>query len=197
MSDKYYRYETGKDFEEDARYLLDNITDEELANDPNLVDAYINSLNYIAEIETKISKAKIEKRRLNKKHEHELKRAGILGFIAGSAFVAALAFAKPQFVGGEKIANDAYQVIDDEGYGWRDDSQSGYIFNEGTEYVSYEEAMSDITADLRRAGFDDVQIDIALNKIFHKDPENSTLEERVNAKRAYYYEDKLESSKGL
>ena len=57
--------------------------------------------------------------------------------------------------------------------------------------------MADITADLRRAGFDDVQIDIALSKIFHKDPEYSTFEERVNAKRAYYYEDKLESSKGL
>lgn len=191
--DKFYGYETGKDFDKDVEYYLNNADEQYIAEH---FDEYVACLEYQNEREKRISKEKIEKRRLNKKHEQEIKRVGFLSFLAGQAFIICLACVKPQFVGGEKIANRAYSIIREEGYGWRDNSQSGLIFNQGSEYISYEEAMDRMTSDLRSEEFTDPEIDVALSKLFNADPTMSTLEERNSAKRANYYESKLEEEKG-
>ena len=98
-------------------------------------------------------------------------------------------------MGGEELANEMYKIVTDAGYGW-ENYTSGLQFNHGTTYVSYDDAMSDITYMCHAAGYSDAEIDVAFKKIFGINPRNSTFEERDDAKMAKYHQTKAEE-KGM
>ena len=192
MQDKYYGFNPyDKDIIDNAGYII-----EQAEKDPEFMAENFDIFRAAMEIQTanqkRIRKSEIEKRKLNAKHQQKLKRTGFMGFIAGSALVAALSWVTPQFLGGEQLATDAYNLITEDGYGWMD-YENGIHFNHGTEYVDYEDAMGDIVHILRSSGMSDAEIDVALGKIFHTRPENSTLAERNEAKRDRYYESKVKT----
>lgn len=193
MEDKYYGFNTyDRDIIENANYIID-----QAEKDPEFMAENFDIFRAAMEIQTanqrRVRKSEIEKRKLNQKHQQKLKRTGFYGFIAGSVLMAALSWAKPQFLGGEQLATDAYHLITEDGYGWMD-YENGIHFNHGTEYVDYEDAMDDIVHILKSNGMSDADIDVALGKIFHISPSNSTLAERNEAKRDRYYEYKYEQS---
>ena len=193
MEDKYYNFDPYKeDIIRNSEYILDTADDEFISHN---LEQYLLAMEIHNANQRRIRKSQIEKRRLNKIHEQKLKRTGIIGFLAGTALAACISCAKPQFVGGEEIANEVYQIMIDEGYGWNN-YENGWVFNHGTEYVSYEDAISGIRYACKSAGLSDAEIDVGLSKIIHATPTNSTLEERNAAKKDKYYESKTEE-KGM
>ena len=188
MEQKYYNYETGNDIIQDADYILDIADDEFISHN---FEQYLAAMEIHNAKEKRVRKAEIEKRRLNQKHQQKLKRNRLYGFIAGTVLMACVGCVKPSFMGGEELANDVYSIMVDEGYGWNN-YENGWVFNHGTQYVDFDDAIEDIRTTCYNAGYNDAQIDVALSKILHLQPEHSTLAERIEAKKDRYYQEKVE-----
>lgn len=190
--DKYYGYTSGEDYINDQEYIYDTANEDFIKHN---FDDFRRAEEVHMSKERIVRKDQIERRKLKRQHEIELKKKGLRAFLAGAGIVAAMSFGVPRFVGGEQLANDVYRIVSDAGYGWRD-YENGIQFNHGTTYVSYEDAISDITYMCHVAGYSDAEIDVAFKKIFGINPKNSTFEERDNAKTGRYYQSKAEE-KGM
>ena len=173
--DKYYNYEAGKDIIDDAEYLLDTADDEYIAQN---FDKYVAAMEIHLAAERRVRKTEIEKRRLNKIHQEKLKRGKIRAYIGGSVAGICIALATPAFLGGEMIANKVYGIMTEAGYGFND-YENGIVFNKGTHYVDYNDAVENIRDLCYANGMSAAEVDVGLKKIIHATPENSTMSERL------------------
>ena len=189
MQDKYYGFDPYEADPIDSNdYLVDRVDDDFIVEH---LDEYISAIELQNAKEIRVSKANIERRRLKKKHEEQLRRRGILAFLAGTVTALALAFANPQVQGSDFLANKAYESMTEDGYGWRDDSQAGIIFNQNGSTVDYKTAINSIRNKLKSHGMSDADIDVALNAILHISPSDSTFGERVEARSNAYHQSKI------
>ncbi len=191
MQDKYYGFDpVTADRIAANQHFLDTISDDEVVA---LLPEYLEAVELQNSFEIQISKMEIEKRRLNRQHEEKLRKRGIMGFIAGTAFAVALACATPQVKGADVLGNEVYAVMQDNGYGWRDDSQAGLIFNHYDSYVDYSTAINAIRAKCEEIGMTQAQIDVGLDAVLKVKPINSTFEDRVDARSDAYFQSKMMS----
>ena len=116
-----------------------------------------------------------------------------------SAVIAASSKIYKQNVGGNHLANELYNELNEEGLGYRIDSQSGYLFNKGNESISYSDAIDTIQDEARELGYNDAQTYVAVDEIY-----NSTIakdvvgeenipdfSEKYEARQDAYYERQL------
>ena len=191
MQDKYYGFDT---YEEDiisnANYVVDKAMEDPEFMAENF-DTFVAAWEVQKAADKIVRNAQINKVRLNQNHVQKLRRGKIWGLIAGTAFGVSVLMAAHQVEGSDFLANKAYGIMQESGYGWRDDSQSGLIFNKNGNFVDYNTAINDIVDKCESIGMSNAEIDIALDAVLHIQPSNSTVKERVTARTNAYHESKL------
>ena len=196
MQDKYYGFDTyDRDIIDNADYIIDRAE-----NDPEFMaenfDTYRAAMEIQMAAERRVRLAEIEKRRLNQHHAQKLKFGKFKGLVLGAALGISALVAAEQLKGTDVLANAVYETMEDNGYGWRDDSQTGIIFNQYDSFVDYDTAINNIRHKCEELGMTDAQIDVGLNAILHIKPENSSLNDRIVARNDAYHESKVEN-KGM
>ena len=196
MEKDYREFDTyNEDIISNAEYIINRAE-----NDPEFMaenfDTYRTAMEIQMANERRVRLAEIEKRRLNQKHAQKMRFGKFKGFVLGTALGISAFVAGEQLKGTDVLANVVYETMQDNGYGWRDDSQTGIIFNQYDSFVDYETAINNIRNKCSQAGLTEAQIDVGLNAILHIKPENSSLDERIVARTDAYHESKVEN-KGM
>ena len=102
--------------------------------------------------------------------KRDIKRGIISTALAVSlttAVIAASSKIYQQTVGGNHLANGLYNELHEEQLGHREDSQAGYIFNKGNEYISYGEAVDVIKDQAEELGYNDEETYVAVRKLYN------------------------------
>ena len=157
------------------------------------LDQYLAAKDFSDSVDEIIRKNEIDKRRLNQKHAEKLRFGKFKSFILGTALGVSLLVGSEQFKGTNLIANQVNEVVDDFGYGFREDSHAGIIVNQGNSYVDYETAINNIINKCEGMGMTPAQIDVGLKAILGVKPEHSTIEERIVARNDAYHASKVEA----
>ena len=196
MEKDYREFDTyNEDIIANAQYIIDKAE-----NDPEFMaecfDTYLSANEVMNAVEKRARLDRIEKRRLNQHHAEKLRFGKFKGFVLGTALGISALVAGEQIKGTDVLANAIYEVMDENGYGFRDDSQSGIIFNQYDSFVDYNTALSNIIDKCEDLGMTSAQIDVGLKSVLGIQPEHSTLSERITARNDAYHSSKIED-KGM
>lgn len=165
--------------------------------DKNTQDAQ-NVKSYRERYEERMKKRKI------KKQITTAKVAAALIFVAGSAVTLGAERGYQNYVGSEYIANDFSEATGS--FGYRDDSNVGFIINEGSHYFdNFDDGVNSMVQTASKEGLTDSEIYIGLTKTFNERTAENALgfkmshQEKRDLYQQRYHQEKSkdENNKGV
>lgn len=159
----------------------------------------VNEHHMEAKAKKELENLKEEKRVASRKNVKKCVISAALAVALTTAVIAASSKIYQQFVGKSHLVNKYYKEIEDEKLGVREDSQAGYIFNKGNQYISNSEAINLMQSQARELGYDNAETYVAVSDVYGSDIAKAVVgdenvpnfSEKYEAKQDAYYERQL------